>query len=147
MGGIMNNNFYDIPENWYKEFNDTFYSNNMTSNQLATINLALDRGNLFNNLYDPYKNYKYNNLTATNKREELLLNVLRYDFVLTELNLYLDIYPKDRNMINLYNQYLEEKKRACFEYTKNFGPLTLDDQSNNNSWSWLQSPWPWEGTK
>ena len=147
MGGIMNNNFYDIPENWYKEFNDTFYSNNMTSNQLATINLALDRGNLFNNLYDPYKNYKYNNLTATNKREELLLNVLRYDFVLTELNLYLDIYPKDRNMINLYNQYLEEKKRACFEYTKNFGPLTLDGQSNNNSWSWLQSPWPWEGTK
>ena len=143
----MNNNFYDIPENWYKEFNDTFYSNNMTSNQLATINLALDRGNLFNNLYDPYKNYKYNNLTATNKREELLLNVLRYDFVLTELNLYLDIYPKDRNMINLYNKYLEEKKRACFEYTKNFGPLTLDDQSNNNSWSWLQSPWPWEGTK
>ncbi|MDD6093785.1 MAG: spore coat protein CotJB [bacterium] len=143
----MNNNFYDIPENWYKEFNDTFYSNNMTSNQLATINLALDRGNLFNNLYDPYKNYKYNNLTATNKREELLLNVLRYDFVLTELNLYLDIYPKDRNMINLYNQYLEEKKRACFEYTKNFGPLTLDDQSNNNSWSWLKSPWPWEGTK
>ena len=143
----MNNNFYDIPENWYKEFNNTFYSNNMTSNQLATINLALDRGNLFNNLYDPYKNYKYNNLTATNKREELLLNVLRYDFVLTELNLYLDIYPKDRNMINLYNQYLEEKKRACFEYTKSFGPLTLDDQSNNNSWSWLQSPWPWEGTK
>lgn len=143
----MNNNFYDIPENWYKEFNNTFYSNNMTSNQLATINLALDRGNLFNNLYEPYKNYKYNNLTATNKREELLLNVLRYDFVLTELNLYLDIYPKDRNMINLYNQYLEEKKRACFEYTKNFGPLTLDDQSNNNSWSWLQSPWPWEGTK
>ena len=143
----MNNNFYDIPENWYKEFNDTFYSNNMASNQLATINLALDRGNLFNNLYEPYKNYKYNNLTATNKREELLLNVLRYDFVLTELNLYLDIYPKDRNMINLYNQYLEEKKRACFEYTKNFGPLTLDDQSNNNSWSWLQSPWPCEGTK
>ena len=143
----MNNNFYDIPENWYKEFNDTSYSNNMTSNQLATINLALDRGNLFNNLYEPYKNYKYNNLTATNKREELLLNVLRYDFVLTELTLYLDIYPKDRNMINLYNQYLEEKKRACFEYTKNFGPLTLDDQSNNNSWSWLQSPWPWEGTK
>ena len=143
----MNNNFYDIPENWYKEFNDTFYSNNMTSNQLATINLALDRGNLFNNLYEPYKNYKYNNLTATNKREELLLNVLRYDFVLTELNLYLDIYPKDRNMINLYNQYLEEKKRACFEYTKNFGPLTLDDQSYNKSWSWLQSPWPWEGTK
>lgn len=143
----MNNNFYDIPENWYKEFNNTFYSNNMTSNQLATINLALDRGNLFNNLYEPYKNYKYNNLTATNKREELLLNVLRYDFVLTELNLYLDIYPKDRNMINLYNKYLEEKKRACFEYTKNFGPLTLDDQSNNNSWSWLQSPWPWEGTK
>lgn len=143
----MNNNFYDIPENWYKEFNNTFYSNNSALNNLATPKIALDRGNLFNNLYTPYKNYQYNKLNPTNKREELLFNVLMYNFILTELNLYLDIYPQDKNMINLYNQYLEEKKKACFEYTKFFGPLTLDDPSNNNNWSWLSSPWPWEVTK
>lgn len=143
----MNNNFYDIPENWYKEFNNTFNPNNSALNNLATPKIALDRGNLFNNLYTPYKNYQYNKLNPTNKREELLFNVLMYNFILTELNLYLDIYPQDKNMINLYNQYLEEKKKAYFEYTKFFGPLTLDDPSNNNNWSWLSSPWPWEVTK
>lgn len=143
----MNNNFYNIPENWYKEFNDTFYPNNSTLKEIATPKIALDRGNLFNNLYTPYKNYQYNKLNPTNKREELLFNVLMYNFVLTELDLYLDIYPQDKNMINLYNQYLEEKKKACYKYSKNFGPLTLDDPSNNNNWSWLSTPWPWEVTK
>ena len=55
----MNNNFYEIPNDWYNEFNNTFNpmnmynSNNFTNNQknssslsLAKPNLALERGNL-----------------------------------------------------------------------------------------------------
>ena len=144
----MNNNFYDIPENWYKEFNDTFYSNNMTSNQLATINLALDRGNLFNNLYDPYKNYQYRILKATNKKEELLYNYLSYEFALQELDLYLDIYPNNQDMIKLYNKYLDESNKAKKLYEESFGPISLNSNYlNNNTWSWLNNSWPWEGTR
>ena len=162
----MNNNFYEIPQDWYNEFNQNFMnSNNMMnmynmpnipnmmnmnnlSNDLADPKVALDRGNLFNNLYDPYKNYKYNKLKANNKREEMLLDILKHIFALTEINLYLDVYPNDSNMINLYNKYLTNKKRLVDDYVNNYGPLTLDKVNmDNNNWNWINMPWPWEGTK
>ena len=157
----MNNNFYEIPNDWYNEFNNTFNpmnmynSNNFTNNQknssslsLVKPNLALERGNLFNNLYDPYKNYQYRILKATNKKEELLYSVLSYLFTLQELDLYLDIYPNNQNMINLYNNYLSEYNKYLLEYEKNYGPISLDSPYlKGNSWLWLKSPWPWEGTR
>ena len=166
----MNNNFYEIPNDWYSEFNENFMnsmnnpmdnmnmpnmfnmpsiSNNLNmANNLADPKVALDRGNLFDNLYDPYKNYKYRPLKASNKREELLLDILKHNFALTELNLYLDVNPRDMNMIGLYNRYLTNKKRLVDEYEKNFGPLTLDGiNMGSNDWNWNNSSWPWEGTK
>ena len=84
----MKNNFYNIPEDWYKEFNNTFdvpNKMNMYSNQnenLTDPKTAFLRGNLFNNLYDPYKNYKYGILNPSNKKEEILYNLLMHKFVL-----------------------------------------------------------------
>ena len=167
----MKNNLYNIPTDWYKEFNNTFNPsdintknlkeyNNMNnvfnqSNMLNNTNMNLSnpkeaflRGNLFNNLYDPYKNYKYNMLNPTNKKEELLFNILMYKFVLKELNLYLDNYPSNTQMLNLYNNYLSEEKKLCDQYEKSYGPLTTaSNDIGTNSWKWVKSPWPWEGTK
>ncbi len=157
----MNNNFYEIPNDWYNEFNNTFNpmnmynSNNFTNNQknssslsLVKPNLALERGNLFNNLYDPYKNYQYRILKATNKKEELLYNYLSYQFALQELNLYLDIYPNNQDIIKLYNKYLDESNKSKKLYEENFGPISLNSNYlNNNTWSWLNNSWPWEGTR
>jgi len=148
----MNNNFYDIPADWYNEFNNTFMNmnnNNMiNNNDLADPKTGFERGNLFNNLYDSYKNYKYRELKASNQREELLYNILKHNFALTELNLYLDVNPNDRNMINLYNRYLDAKKQLCDMYEQNYGPLTLDGLNmGTNNWNWNLSPWPWEATK
>ena len=118
----MNNNFYEIPGDWYTEFNGNFMNpvnmpnNYNMNNNLANPKVALDRGNLFNNLYDPYRNYKYRELKASNRKEELLLNILKYNFALIELGLYLDLNPMDRNMLTLYNQYLDEKKKLCDEF-------------------------------
>lgn len=145
----MKNNFYNIPEDWYKEFNATFnpYDKVDTTN-LADPKEGFLRGNLFNNLYDPYKNYKYGMLNPNNKKEELLYNILMYKFALVELNLYLDTHPNNTNILNLYNQYLSEEKKLCDEFEKNYGPLTTDSLNlGNNSWNWIKSPWPWEGTK
>ena len=145
----MNNNFYKIPEQWYKEFNTTFNPmDKMDNTNLADPKTAFLRGNLFNNLYDPYKNYQYGPLNITNKKEELLYNILMYKFALTELNLYLDTNPNNSQMINLYNKYLQEEKKLCNQYEKIYGPLTVDTESiDNDSWRWIKSPWPWEGTK
>ena len=145
----MKNNFYNIPEDWYKEFNSTFN----TYDKVDTTNLTdpkegFLKGNLFNNLYDPYKNYKYGMLNPTNKREELLFNILMYKFALTELNLYLNTHPNNSQILNIYNQYLSEEKKLCDEFEKKYGPLTTDSLNlGTNLWNWIKSPWPWEGTK
>ena len=145
----MNNNFYTIPKDWYKEFNDNFnVTDNKMNPSLADSKEGFLRGNLFNNLYDPYKNYRYGELKSTNQREELLYNILMYKFALVELNLYLDTHPSDSSMINLYNQYLSEEKKLCDRYEKSYGPLTVDSLNlKNNYFDWIKSPWPWEGTR
>ena len=148
----MKNNFYNIPDDWYKEFNNTFNtSNKMDLNidpSLADPKEGYLRGNLFNNLYDPYKNYRYGNLKPTNQKEELLYNILMYKFALIELNLYLDTHPNNSSIINLYNKYLMEEKKLCDQFEKSYGPLTVDSENlGTNSWNWIKSPWPWEGTK
>lgn len=149
----MNNNFYTIPNDWYNEFNNTFMNNNMPNemfknmdkNNLADPKTGFLRGNLFNNLYDPYKNYKYRELKPNNKREELLYNILMHNFALVELQLYLDVNPMDQRMVNLYNKYLMDKKKLCDDYEKQFGPLTMEGLNmGTNSWNWDNSPWPWE---
>ena len=99
-------------------------------------------------IYDPYKNYQYRILKATNKKEELLYNYLSYEFTLQELDLYLDIYPNNQDMIKLYNKYLDESNKAKKLYEENFGPISLNSNYlNNNTWSWLNNSWPWEGTR
>ena len=148
----MNNNFYEIPSNWYNEFNTTFNPTDIYKSipipELTNPKTALDRGNLFNNLYNPYKNYQYRGLKPNNKKEELLYNLLSYSFVLGELDLYLDINPNNQSLINLYNNYLSEYNKYLLEYEKNYGPISLDSSYlNSNSWLWIKSPWPWEGTR
>ena len=161
----MNNNFYEIPTDWYNEFNNTFMNQMNTMPNMNMPNMMMDnnpnqgndltdpktaflRGNLFNSLYNPYKNYKYRDLLPKNQQEELLYNILKHNFVLTELDLYLDIYPMDRNMLNTYNKILNDKKRLCDTYEQNFGPLTLEGLNmGSNDWNWVKSPWPWEAKK
>ena len=150
----MNNNFYEIPKDWYNEFNKNFMNNmpnmnnNMVNNDLVDPKSGFLRGNLFNNLYDPYKNYKYKDLKPSNKREEMLYNLLMYNFALTDLQLYLDVNPNDSNMISMYNKYLMDKKKLCDEYEMNYGPLTMEGLNiGDGMWNYINSPWPWEVAK
>ena len=144
----MNNNFYTIPESWYKQFDNNFNVSNKMNNSNIDPKEGFLRGNLFDNLYKPYKNYTYGNLKATNKKEELLYNILMYKFALIELDLHLDTHPNDTMMLNLYKKYQMEEKKLCDEFEKNYGPLTLGSEYlSNNNWKWINGPWPWEGTK
>lgn len=139
----MNNKFYEIPNDWYSEFNNSFM--NDKANDLANPKVAIERGNLFNSLYKPYKNYKYRELRANNKKEEMLYNIMMYNFILTEMDLYLDLTPDNMEVVKLYKEYLNNKLKLVNEYEKNYGPLTLDYVGN--SWNWINSPWTWDGGK
>ncbi len=120
-------------------------NNNMYENDTLEPYEGFIRGNLFKNLYDPYKNYKPQKIDANNEREALLYQVMEYKFALIELNLYLDTNPNDREAIELFNKYQKLEKQMCKQYESMYGPLTIDSEYlNNSNWVWNNSPWPWE---
>lgn len=140
---ILNNIFMQNNQNQ----NTT--QNNMNSNISTNENLAgayegYIRGNLFNDLYQQYKNYRPTRLVPSNEQAELLLNVGQTTFAAHELKLYLDIYPDDTNMINLYNQYQKQASDAIKAYERKYGPILADSPSTTNTFSWQAYAWPWE---
>ena len=103
------------------------------------------RGNIFESLYEPYKNYKFDEINPSNEKEYQRLLLQTYQFNMHDTNLYLDNHPNDTNMINMYNEYLKYYNQSLQEYQRNYGPTTLTDGALNTSpWAWDNSPWPWE---
>jgi len=140
----------------YQNFNNSFdnsnFSNNFMvpsmNNDLLEPKEALEKGNMFKNLYVPYKNYKPMELNAKSDREKKLNEIRSYGFAMKELNLYLDVNPNNANYINLYNEYRKIKDNLCNQYEKMYGPLDLNSSElDKNNWVWNNSPWPWEGDK
>ncbi|MDD2469617.1 MAG: spore coat protein CotJB [Bacilli bacterium] len=117
-----------------------------TYNQkLYTPSEGFIRGNMFPNLYDPYITAEPFKLNPQTENEALLNQVREYTFSLIDLNLYLDTHPNDSEVINLYNQFVNQLKQAKMAYENKFGPLTLGSETlNSQPWAWLVSPWPWE---
>lgn len=101
------------------------------------------RGNMFKNLFSPFG--KVYEIKPMNEQAEILTYIDMLDFACIDIGLYLDVYPDNNSMIQLYNQLKEEKKKYIQKYEENYGPLTLNSASLNVSpWSWDDNPWPWE---
>lgn len=67
------------------------------------------------------------------------------DFVLLELNLYLDTHPQDHDALKQYNYYAQKRKKIAREYEAQYGPLRNFGQSYlRKPNDWTKSPWPWE---
>lgn len=104
------------------------------------------RGNMFPNMYDPYKNEEPKRFVPTSERERQLFDVQKAGFAMMDINLYLDVHPNDSCMINLYNRYLNEYERLLSNYESQYGPITLDSKTLDTiPWAWNQTKWPWEG--
>lgn len=142
----MNN--YNDYYNYVNNFNGMQTKNNNSVSYDAEPYKAFIRGNLFNNLYESYKNYNTDELNPTNQQDYSLLLVQIYDFVAHELALYLDVNPTDNNAIKLRNDYISMYKEALAQYESTFGPLDLGSQMLDASpWAWDSKIWPWEGNK
>lgn len=78
-----------------------------------------------------------------NIREELLTDVSALDFMLTDLNLYLDTHPDDCNALMYYHNIRSTYEKLKQQFTENFGPLT-PNSTNSGVWNWIDNPWPWD---
>lgn len=118
---------------------------NSTMPSLFTPAQGLDYGNMFSNLYEPYKNYKPANVSANNERESLIRELARMGFAAHELNLYLDLHPEDTTMITLFNDYREKYNQLVKQYDEKFGPLLISSNTlNQTPFLWERDIWPWE---
>ena len=78
-------------------------------------------------------------------REKLLLVVQAYEFALYEIGLFLDTHPIDRTALAYFKQYMDLKNRAVADFTRRYGPLTMDNADTDmTTWRWIENPWPWE---
>ncbi len=116
--------------------------NNFRANNLYSPAEGLNNGNMFINLYNPYKNYKYK-VVVRGKREELLLRIQELTFATKDLNLYLDLYPRDTKMLETFKNYAKELKKYKEEYNRLYSPLCAIDASKDY-FDWVNNPWPWE---
>lgn len=106
--------------------------------------VGFERGNLFDTLYTPYKNYRPIKINPANEKEYLMYQIQVYSFALNELGLYLDNFPNDATMIKLRNEYLKAYNESYIQYENKYGALSLGSPTlNKTPWQW-DSAFPWE---
>ena len=77
-------------------------------------------------------------------RTSLLKKIQAMDFALYETVLYLDGHPKSKKALEYYREHRDALGALREEYTRRFGPLTIYDNYDNDTWQWVDKPWPWE---
>ena len=128
--------FFEIPGS---NFNDIPRDNA----ELFSVKEGFMRGNMFRDEYKPYKNLTYLPLSPKTEKEKKLYDIMGLCFAITDLNLYLDLYPDDQECFRILKQYIAEEKKLKEEFAKLYGPLTINQDLGNN-YKWLENPWPWD---
>ncbi|ATO51602.1 MULTISPECIES: spore coat protein CotJB [Brevibacillus] len=76
---------------------------------------------------------------------ELLHQIQVLDFVLVELNLYLDTHPTDMAAIKQFNDTAQQSMTLKRQFESSFGPLmNFGNSFAQYPWSWKDVPWPWQ---
>ena len=117
-------------------------SDNNQEQPIYSIDEGFMKGNMFPNEYKPYKNFKARPIKTNNKKDEKLYKIMSLGFAITDLNLYLDLYPNDQEKLQKFKSLVKQKENLEEEFIKEYGPLKLE-QVNGNNFNWV-SDFPWE---
>ncbi len=107
--------------------------------QKYTQTEALSNGTLFPGLNLPFRlAVEGSTLPATPLAELQAL-----EFVVLELNIYLDTHKDDAEAFKLFQQFSAMEKAAKAAYESKYGPITKEGAAASDSYKWLNDPWPW----
>lgn len=112
-------------------------------NNTEDFNEGFLKGNMFDNIYDPYKNMTYIKPKVNNKKDELLFKIMEYNFAIIDYSLYLDVNPDDEMILNKYKDASKMLEDLCNKYEQKYGPLEINN-ANYDKYEWINSPWPWD---
>ena len=94
-----------------------------------------------------------------NERQTLLRKISEISFCLNDLTLFLDTHPADKQAMELFETYQNERAELLKNYAEQFEPLTMDCVSlqlkpsadavtsylEKKHFAWVDGPAPWEG--
>lgn len=77
-------------------------------------------------------------------KAELLNQIQCYNFAAYDMQLYLDTHKDDEKAFGMYQSLVKKTNELKREYEQEFGPLSQFSTAGQDSFNWLDSPWPWE---
>lgn len=91
-------------------------------------------------------------------RASLLKEIGEASFAVTDLTLYLDTHPTDKQALSFFMTCMDKRKQAMQQYESQFEPLVIDcvNPAFNNAsktmtnypgedhWTWSDGPLPWD---
>lgn len=81
----------------------------------------------------------------TMERDELLRNVQQCCFMMTDLALYLDTHPTDKDALAHFMMHRDMYEKYADAYAKRFGALCRKQVCADEGWAaWSNTPFPWE---
>ena len=83
-------------------------------------------------------------MSCSNSRAEMLKQVQCYNFAAYDMLLYLDTHPEDKKAFKMFQELVKKTNELKCEFEKNFGPLSQFRTASQDSFNWLDNPWPWE---
>ena len=83
---------------------------------------------------------------AMTEQQNMMRRLQVQSFVLDDLRLYLDTHPDDRKALEYFHKYRKLRNQTMTEYVERFGPLMSIQVDSDTRWTWVDTPWPWEGT-
>lgn len=79
------------------------------------------------------------------ERMNLLQKISEASFAMDEARLFLDTHPDCGEALAYYQNMCAVREKIVKEYTMKFGPISSYECFCNDSWKWVEYPWPWEG--
>ena len=122
--------------------NDFYYYDLFSYNDERLDNKFL-RGNMFDNEFIPFEKMVYVKPHINNEKDRLMYKIMESSFAINDYNLYLDLHPEDKNILSKYQKEVDKLNELTGEYTKKFGPLTLNN-ANYDTFEWAKTSFPWE---
>ena len=100
---------------------------------------ALSNGTLFPGLNLPF----HLAVDGSTLPDTPLAELQALEFVIQELNLYLDTHKDDTEAFNMFKQFVAMEKAARAAYESKYGPVMVQSAAAGDSYKWLSDPWPW----
>lgn len=79
-------------------------------------------------------------------KQEMMDEISRLDFAVTELNLFLDTHPNEAEALSTFSKAASTLKSLKHDYAKKYGPIYVTDSSSVAPFEWVadNNKWPWQ---